>query len=100
MVILTWGEIFGMLAESPYLTSRMPASHRGRINGLVAVVRTGFTSVYQLLIGCIYEAGASAAAWTAVLAIGGFFVLAAVWLAAIDRKAYRNLYLSVVSNRS
>lgn len=100
MVILTWGEIFGMLAESPYLTRRMPASHRGRINGLVAVVRTGFTSVYQLLIGFIYEAGASAAAWTAVLAIGGFFVLAAVWLAAIDRKAYRNLYLSVVSNRS
>lgn len=53
MIVLTWGEVFSMLAESPYLTKRMPASHRGRINGLSEVLRTGLTSVYQLLIGYI-----------------------------------------------
>lgn len=94
MVILTWGEIFGTLAESPYITKRLPASHRGRINGLMAVTRTGVTSVYQLLIGFIYGAGESDAAWTAVLVSGGVFVLVCIWLAAADRKVYRNLYLT------
>ncbi len=94
MVILTWGEIFGTLAESPYITKRLPASHRGRINGLMAVIRTGVTSVYQLLIGFIYEAGKSVAAWTVVLAAGGVIVLVGIWLAVKDRKAYRNLYIT------
>lgn len=92
MIILTWGEIFNMLAESPYLTNRMPSSHRGRINGLTSVIRTGFTSGYQLLIGYIYKTGSSYAAWLAVLVIGGFFVLISIVLAVKDRKVYNNLY--------
>ena len=32
MVVLTWGEISYMLAESPYMTRRIPSSHRGRIH--------------------------------------------------------------------
>ena len=94
MIILTWGEIFGTLAESPYITKRFPASHRGRINGLMAVIRTGVISVYQLLIGFIYELGKSAAAWTVVLAFGGVIVLVCIWLAVKDRKVYKNLYLT------
>lgn len=93
MIVLTWGEVFSMLAESPYLTKRMPASHRGRINGLSEVLRTGLTSVYQLLIGYIYGIGASFAAWMTVLAFGGLFVLLCVVLVVKDRKVYKNLYL-------
>lgn len=93
MVILTWGEVFSTLAESPYLTKRMPASHRGRINGLSEVLRTGLTSIFQLLIGFIYGIGSSIAAWVTVLVFGMFFVALCVMLAAEDRKAYRNLYL-------
>lgn len=92
MLILTWGEIFNVLAEGPYLTKRMPASHRGRIDGLTIVVRTGITSGYQLLIGFIYGARSSEAAWIAVLVIGGFFVLLMIVMAVQDRKVYRNLY--------
>ncbi len=93
MIVLTWGEVFSMLAESPYLTKRMPASHRGRINGLSEVLRTGLTSVYQLLIGYIYGIGASFAAWVTVLAFGGVFILLCVVLVVKDRKVYKNLYL-------
>lgn len=92
MTVLTWGEIFAVLAESPYLTKRVPASHRGRIDGLCSVIRTGITGGYQVLIGFIYQIGASAAAWIAVLAIGSGFVLMAVCLAVKDRKVYENLY--------
>lgn len=92
MIILTWGEIFSVLAESPYLTKRMPASHRGRVNGLSDVVRTGGTSGYQILIGFVYKIGASAAAWAAVLMIGISFVALTIVLAVKDRKVYKNLY--------
>lgn len=93
MIVLTWGEVFSMLAESPYLTKRMPASHRGRINGLSDVLRTGLTSVFQFMIGFIYEIGTSKAAWAAVLAFGGVVVLLCAVLVVKDRKIYKNLYL-------
>lgn len=94
MSVLTWGEIFNTLAEGPYLTNRMPASHWGRINGLTVVIRTAVTSIYQLLIGFIYKIGDSVAAWSAVLVIGGLFALIMAVLAVKDRKAYKNLYQS------
>lgn len=92
MVILTWGEVFMVLAESPYLSNRMPASHRGRINGLSTVVRTGITSGFQMLVGSIYAVRTSAETWIFVLAVGVFFVLLSVVLVVKDRKAYENLY--------
>lgn len=92
IIILTWGEIFNVLAERPYLTNRMPASHRGRINGLADVLRTGIAGGYQLLIGFIYQAGASAGAWRTVMVTGMFIVLLCVILSVKDRKVYGNLY--------
>lgn len=81
-----------VLAERPYLTNRMPAGHRGRINGLADVLRTGIAGGYQLLIGFIYRAGASAGAWRTVMVTGMFIVLLCVILSVKDRKVYRNLY--------
>ena len=92
MLIITWGEIFNVLAESPYLTKRVPASHRGRVDGLSMVVRGGVTGVYQMLIGFVYGIGSPAAAWIFVLSIGGFFVFLTVVLSIKDRKIYKNLY--------
>lgn len=92
MIILTWGEIFSTLAEGPYLTNRMPASHWGRINGLTVVIRTGIASIYQLLIGFLYKIGESIAAWSAVMVIGSLFVLLNVVVIVKDRKIYKNLY--------
>lgn len=92
MIILTWGEIFNMLAESPYLTKRVPVSHRGRIDGVTAVTRMGITSGYQMMIGFIYGLGSSFSAWITVLVIGGLFVLLAAVLVVKDKKAYRKLY--------
>ncbi len=82
-----------MLANSPYLTKRVPASHRGRISGISEVMRTGLTSLYQLLIGFIYGSGSSKAAWAAVLAFGVCFAALCVVLAVKDRKVYGNLYV-------
>lgn len=92
MIILTWGEIFTVLAESPYLSNRMPASHRGRINGLAVVIRTAIASGFQLIVGYIYDTWSSTIAWITVLLIGGFFLLLCIVLAVQDRKIYGGLY--------
>lgn len=56
MTVLTWGEIFAILAENPYLTKRVPLTHRGRINGVATVMRTAAASLFQVFIGQIGRA--------------------------------------------
>lgn len=92
MTILTWGEIFAMTADSPYLSRRIPSSHRGRLNGVVTVVRTVMTSLSQLGIGWIYAAGGSKAAWIAVIIGGAITIAASCLLISRDRTSYPNLY--------
>jgi hypothetical protein len=92
MTILTWGEIFAMTADSPYLSRRIPSSHRGRFNGVVTVVRTMITSLSQLALGWLYAAGGSKAAWIGVMLAGALTVGASFILIAKDRIAYPNLY--------
>lgn len=92
MVIMTWGEISNMLAESPYLTRRVPASHRGRIHGLMEVTRIGVMSLYQLLIGAIYKNHTPAFTWGIVLLTGVVFIILTGILAVKDKKRYHNLY--------
>ena len=92
MIILTWGEIFTMTAESPYLSRRIPSSHRGRINGVVTVVRTVITSLSQLVLGWIYGGGGAMHAWIAIMAAGAVTIAASCVLISKDRSVYPNLY--------
>lgn len=92
MIILTWGEISNMLAESPYLTRRVPASHRGRIHGLMEVTRVGIMSGYQLVIGSIYKTNSPLVTWLVVLATCFGFLALTGLLTRKDRKVYKNLY--------
>ena len=92
MTILTWGEIFAMTADSPYLSRRIPASHRGRLNGAMTVIRTMVTSLSQLGLGWIYGGGGSKAAWIAVMAAGAVTICASFVLIRRDKEVYPNLY--------
>lgn len=92
MTILTWGEIFAITAENPYLTRRIPSSHRGRLNGVLTVVRTVATSLFQLITGIVYGMSGSTAAWITIMIAGGATIAASCFLIAGDRKAYPNLY--------
>lgn len=92
MIILTWGEIFTLTADSPYLSRRIPSSHRGRLNGAVTVVRTVITSLSQLVLGWIYAEGGSDKAWIAIMAAGAVTIAASCVIIIRDRIDYPNLY--------
>ena len=94
MLLFTWGEIVSTIAQDPYMTRRIPASHRGRLNGFNSVLGFVLQSVFQLGVGQLYDRSGSPAAWGAVL---GALALAAgltLVLARRDRAVYPKLYES------
>ena len=92
MLLFTWGEIFVAVAHGPYLTSRIPASHRGRINGLLSVVVAVVSGVCNLGVGRVYDAAGSTAAWILVLLLLGTSAVLGGVLILRDRRAYPKLY--------
>ena len=92
ITIFTFGEIFNTLSSSPFLTRRIPASHRGRILSVMNVACGISSSGIQLLIGSLYDRSGSSAAWTTIIAIGLAEMLIISIMAGFDRKDYPDLY--------
>ena len=92
MLVFTWGEIFDTLASGPYISTRIPASHRGRINGLMSVVYTAVTGGIDLIVGKLYDRAGSARTWALILTVTFASAAAAILLKALDKRAYPKLY--------
>ena len=52
---LTGGEISLMLMQQPYLTSRVPASHRGRLFGITTFIGLAVITFSLWPVGKIYD---------------------------------------------
>lgn len=88
MTVFTVGEIFQTLASSPFLTRRIPASHRGRISAILNVAATCFTGAFQLLIGKLYDLLGSRAAWWGVFLAAAVMLELLSVLRRLDRRDY------------
>lgn len=92
MLIFTWGEIFNTISDGPYVSSRVPASHRGRINSAASVLSSALYAVFSLVIGRLYDTLGRGPSWGVVLAM----LLCAETLVLVlirrDRIAYPKLY--------
>lgn len=93
ITVFTFGEIFNTLSSSPFLTRRIPASHRGRIIAVMNVVCGLSSSAIQLAVGWIYDKAGSPTAWTTVIGIGIAEILIVAIMAAFDRKDYPGLQM-------
>lgn len=94
MLIFTWGEIFDVLSSGPYISTRIPASHRGRINGLMSVAYAAVTGSINLFIGQLYDRAGSSWTWAVILGVTLLSAGSAIALKALDRKNYPKLYQS------
>ena len=92
MLLFTWGEIFTTISEGPYTSTRIPASHRGRINGFNALLSFVLQSGSELSVGHLYDNYGSTAAWTLVIAMVAVAMALTLILIRLDRKAYPKLY--------
>lgn len=100
IVIFTYGEIFNTLASSPFLTRRIPASHRGRVMAFSNVVVSLVSSGLQIAIGTVYDnpdLGRNFA-WGIVFGAGAVTFVLITIVRILDRKDYPALYYRKVLN--
>ena len=90
--VFTLGEIFNTLASSPFLTRRIPSSHRGRIMSIMGVAVSMGAALLRNLVGGIYDAKGSLAAWTVVLIFGTLEIFLLAIMKSMDKKDYEELY--------
>lgn len=92
MAIFTVGEILTTLGSYPYLTRRIPASHRGRISSVSSIFLGISMYGSQWIIGGLLEYGSLMCAWKLIACVGLLGTICYMILAFIDRKAYPLLY--------
>ena len=92
ITLFTWGEILSTIVSGPYMTDRIPATHRGRITGVETVLQTIINGVVELTIGIFYDNLGSASAWTFVLGLLGVAIVGSIILIPLDKKRYPGLY--------
>ena len=92
MVIFTLGEISNAIGSSPYITRRIPASHRGRISAIGTVFGTGFQSVTQMGIAYLIDTQTLSFVWIVITVIGVVTIMGMYVLSLIDKKEYTLLY--------
>ena len=69
MLVLTWGEVFCTIADGPYVSNRVPASHRGRINSFSSVLSSAVYGVCSLAVGWLRRSGRIMACWVSFWAL-------------------------------
>ena len=94
ITLFTWGEIFNTLAEGPYESRRIPASHRGRLTSVLGVAQGTLLSLFNVAVGKVYDMAGSRGAWTVVMTAAGVSLLLSLGLIRLDRREYPKLYIS------
>ncbi|MBQ7700330.1 MAG: MFS transporter [Clostridia bacterium] len=92
MLVFTWGEIFSTVAEGPYVTVRIPASHRGRINGIMTVICTAIAGGVDFSVGQLYDRTGSTWTWVLILSVTLVSIIISVILKLRDKRSYPKLY--------
>lgn len=92
MILFTIGEVMTTLGSYPYLTRRIPASHRGRISSISNIFLGAAMYYSQWKIGAVLETHTIMTAWQCVAAAGVLGLILYLVLIKADRKVYPLLY--------
>ena len=92
MIIFTLGEIVQTIGQQPYLTRRIPASHRGRFSSFYTIFAGAFQLSGQQVVGQMADTLPMSRVWFCVLCVGAVDLFAYILLRKGDEKAYPLLY--------
>lgn len=92
MIIFTLGEIVQTIGQQPYLTRRIPASHRGRFSSFYTIFAGAFQLSGQQVVGQMADTLPMSRVWFCVLCVGAVNLFAYILLRKGDEKAYPLLY--------
>ena len=93
IIIFTTGEIFGSISKTPYLTKRIPETHRGRVLSITNSCAGLIGILSNYVIGILIDYYTFHTVWIIIAAIGLLvMILYSIYLR-LDKKAYPGLYL-------
>lgn len=92
MILMTIGEILDVVACMPYLSRRVPASHRGRISSIYNIFYMIFYSVGNKGLGYLVDKMAIVQVWKVVALIGVIAIVLRGVLGFLDKREYALLY--------
>ena len=93
IIIFTTGEIFGSISKTPYLTKRIPETHRGRVLSITNSCAGLIGILSDYVIGILIDYYTFHTVWIIIAAIGVVvMILYSIYLR-LDKKAYPGLYL-------
>lgn len=94
MIIFTLGEVFSTLGRQPYLTRRIPATHRGRVASISSIVTFGIPTIAQKGIGALADKYDIKLVWCVIVLLGVagavLYCILHVW----DKRRYPLLHKS------
>lgn len=92
MILLTLGEIFSAISSYPYLTRRIPASHRGRFSSVSQLFKGTSKYSSQWMVGKVLGVKSMIFAWKSVAYMGILGCILYVILQKADKREYPLLY--------
>ena len=92
MVVFTWGEVLHTLGSSPYISKRMPSSHRGRFTSVNNIFTSMSSSLGNTIVGKIIVLYTFKEGWYVVAIVGTLLMILLSVYQKLDRKRFRLLY--------
>lgn len=92
MVVFTLGEILNTLGNSPYISKRIPSSHRGRFTSINNIFTHGSSYIGNAFVGKIVVLYTFKEGWIVVFAVGMVLMLFLAVYRGLDRKRFALLY--------
>ena len=92
MIVFTIGEILVTLGNKPYITKRVPSSHRGRVSSVISVASMTLQGICLYIAGFLADRMPLDYIWRGVIAFGIFNLLLLIILARKDKKHFPLLY--------
>jgi predicted PurR-regulated permease PerM len=92
MVVLTIGEVIHTLGMNPYISKRIPSSHRGRITAIANMCMQVTSSVGNTMVGKIIVLYTFKGVWVTVFIAGMILTALLLIYRQLDRRRFSRLY--------
>ena len=92
IILFTIGEILAAISKTPYLTKRIPETHRGRILGLVNISTNLIGTMSNYIFGVLIDHYSFSFVWIIIAAIGVCLITVYGIYLKLDRRVYPGLY--------
>ncbi len=92
MLVFTIGEILNTIGEKPYITSRIPSSHRGRVSSVITVFSGMVNGICLYLAGLLADMFSIMYIWIGILLLGIVNLMILTYLKRKDRQQFPLLY--------